>query len=408
MHLPYIDIMPSLEPNYPPPSNEEGAVIQPRQLNRWLDINPQGGALSRTHKYLTIPAFTSVDRWDGYSQIVTSFNCEAPNNFSLKPFSAPANPNFVLCISYRVGETVTRYLLWDAVGSEMPYFPLYEGQLIKKNFRLEVWNTAQGVASNASDIYIYTSVLGGKDYMYADDSVLKAFDAQVTNFWYNATAIPDVTAQGTILARYLSTEGFNPGVSWDSTDAIDQLFSTTCHTEEITTRYQQFLAALSGVDTLIGTAQGAVNYLFVAFQYVPMVGADNDGIIAFYDNSYEVRQAITGGVNSITVNGTELVNSANLIEGDIYLLVCVAGVQAFLFNVHTGVSTAPTALGISITPTSACVVDDGVQKCKVLDVLPMFDITGSFQDIYNYYFYTYNGPFLLPLVMPVNSISVTN
>lgn len=400
--------MPSLEPNHPPPSNESGAVVQPRQLNRWLDVNPQGGQLTRTHKYLSISAFTTTSVFNQYSQIVTSFNVEAPNNFSLKPYTVPANPNYVLCVSYRIGEVVTRYLLWDATGSNIAfYITPYTGQIILKNFRLEIWDTSQGSASQATELFLYTSVLGDKDYMYADDSILQNNDGQVTNFWNVAQTIPTLSDYGLILSRYLSTSGFTAATGWDSTDLVDSLASVTCLSETITARYQDFLAILAGANALVGTAQGTINYLFVAFQYTALTGANIEYDFITFDNSYQVKFGILAGNNYVTVNGVTLNNSNSLVNGDIYLLICVAGVQAFLMNVHTGAFTNATTIAVSIGISTALGVGGSAIQYPILDILPMFNVT-NFQAVYNYYKYTYNGPFLLPLTMPANSISVTN
>lgn len=163
-----------MEQSHPPYAS--GALTIPRQLERWLDINPQNGPLRRTETFITIPAFNVPYTWLGYSDIVVSFNFEAPNNFSLKSISGIINnPNFYLCISYRVGNIVTRYALWQNVG-EVLFFsppPLYIGQPIKKNFRLEVWSTSQGSpAVSSSDSLLYTSVKGNIDYRFGSDSNL--------------------------------------------------------------------------------------------------------------------------------------------------------------------------------------------------------------------------------------------
>ena len=171
------------EPLHPPYS--AGSLTIPRTLIRWLDINPQNGQLTRTQSYITLPAFTgNGESWNGYSDIVTSFNFEAPNNFSLLVGSAiPVNPNYTLCISYRVGNTLTRYIIWEALGTVMPGgVKFYNGQPILKNFRFEIWSTSQGNATQAQPVTFYTSVRGGQDYRYAVDSALVGNDGQVTDF----------------------------------------------------------------------------------------------------------------------------------------------------------------------------------------------------------------------------------
>ena len=173
------------QPLVPPPAGDTGALTYPRTLLRWLDVNPVS-RLTRTNTFITLPAFVQGgSTWNGYSDIVASFNCESPNNFSIVGLTGdvPTSPSYVLCVSYRVGGVVTRYLLWDTTGSNMNQpIPLYTGQPIKKNFRFEVWNTSQGAAGQATATQFYTSVLSGQDYRYAVDSTLKAVDAENDSF----------------------------------------------------------------------------------------------------------------------------------------------------------------------------------------------------------------------------------
>jgi hypothetical protein len=130
-------------PSFPPFS--PGALVVPRELNRWLDINPQGGALTRARKYITVPGFSVSVNWLGWSDIVASYNYEAPNNFVLTSLvgELATNPNYLMAIMWKDNSgNVHRYALWNGVGEKL-YFtiPLYTGQLIMKNFRFEVWST---------------------------------------------------------------------------------------------------------------------------------------------------------------------------------------------------------------------------------------------------------------------------
>jgi len=181
------------EQSYPPYA--DGALIVPRQLYRWIDINPQGGRLQRTMSYITLPAFTATKAWGGVTEIVASFNFECPNNFSLRnvtglPVNAvgtvltsyPTSPNYTLCISYRVGTKLTRYMIWSGDGTVLPGSVVYTGQPILKNCRFEIWNTSKGLATESTTYNFYTSVRGKYDYRYGSDAALVANDGQVTNF----------------------------------------------------------------------------------------------------------------------------------------------------------------------------------------------------------------------------------
>jgi len=160
------------EQSHPP--YDAGAISTPRQLNRWLDVNPQNGPLNRTRKYITVPAFSIDSTWLGYSYIVGEYHYEAPNNFSLVDVVPPVSPNYTCCISYVESDnTVVRYSLWRADDVVIYVeIPVYTGQKILKNFRIEMWSTNNPTMSQATDIQINTSVLGEYDYRYALDSKL--------------------------------------------------------------------------------------------------------------------------------------------------------------------------------------------------------------------------------------------
>lgn len=167
-------------PSSPPPSSEGGAIIQPRQLMRWLDVNIIH-RLTRTQSYITLPAFSVDTQWKGYSEIVASFPLVCANNFSLKPFTAPLNPNYCLCIMWVDDEyNVYRYKLWGNVG-EVFYFdvPDYENQPIHKNCRFEIWNTPPPETGPA--------ILGFTLYGCSDAAVNGHFVQTALGAWNNGT-----------------------------------------------------------------------------------------------------------------------------------------------------------------------------------------------------------------------------
>lgn len=130
-------------PSNPPPSNEPGAISNPRMLNRWLDINPVH-ALERIKTYWSYPAFEIDDNWAGYSNLVGVFNYTATNNFTLTAFETLEDPNYIACVMWVDDDlNVFRYKLWENVGEVFNFsVPLYTGQLIKKNYRIEIWTIA--------------------------------------------------------------------------------------------------------------------------------------------------------------------------------------------------------------------------------------------------------------------------
>lgn len=129
-------------PTNPPYS--AGAIIQPRRLNRWLDLN-RVSKLTRAQTYFSIPTFSIAAQWSGYSELVAVFNYAATNNFSIKLLqtSFPISPNYIACIAWVDSSyNMHRYKLWS--NTEVFYFtaPQYTNELIKKNFRIEIWTVA--------------------------------------------------------------------------------------------------------------------------------------------------------------------------------------------------------------------------------------------------------------------------
>ena len=121
-------------------------------------------AITKTNGYAVIPAFDYLAPvWNGASQIVTQFNYSADKNFVLretpiKPHPYPL-PNYVPVIRYRIGAVATRYKLWafaDEILQEVPY---YKGQVIKKNFVIEIWSAQnQERVTNLVDWNLYLSI----------------------------------------------------------------------------------------------------------------------------------------------------------------------------------------------------------------------------------------------------------
>lgn len=150
-------------PKVPPPITDVGAWTVPRTLQRWLDPNPIT-RLTRTQAFITLPSFSVTTIWGGYSDIVAAFNYEGPNNFSFVPTTLPTpiNPGYLLCVMWKdsIGNT-HRYKMWENVG-EVLYFsvPNYSGQLIKKNFRFEIWSVSTGVPTGTI-IYVIGAEGGG-------------------------------------------------------------------------------------------------------------------------------------------------------------------------------------------------------------------------------------------------------
>lgn len=117
--------------------------------------------------YISVPSFSYTGPiWKGASETVTQFNYSADRNFVLKTRPVqPSGANFCPVIKYRVGYTVYRYKLWQDVGEHLAV-PLYTGQVIKKNFVIEIWNTenANEVSSDGFNIELGLRKVPDTDY----------------------------------------------------------------------------------------------------------------------------------------------------------------------------------------------------------------------------------------------------
>ncbi len=159
----------------------------PDTFTNWLTFTP-ATQVGYRRAYIDLPAFSYTGlSWAGGSECVAQFNFSASQNFILlnRP-TKPTNVNYGLCIRYRVGDTVYRYKLWTDTNFVLndDVAPLYNGQIIKKNFVLEVWNlNGQTTASQTTAIRMISSVRSvptditvSSDYALATGTEFTSFD----------------------------------------------------------------------------------------------------------------------------------------------------------------------------------------------------------------------------------------
>lgn len=398
------------EPKHPPFVPE--AMLQPRQLYRWLDINPQGGQLTRTQKYVTLPAFTQNVTWKGYSEIVIAFNFEGPNNFSFTSLTSeiPLNPNYLLAVSwYDSLGNHHRYSLWSNIG-EVLYFTMdtYEGQLIKKNFRLEVWSTDVATVSNTTAINIYSSVLSNIDYRYGSDSSLKDADAEVTNF-QNINTIGNLPAEIGAQLRWqpsgIIDNGSNRLVTW--TDNIHGAIMNPSGIIGVTpaigipkTVNQVYIQnGAFDIECLAGPLLLTLSYTVLIVKFTDaMSGAvfylDNGGTTANYDSGTEVLN-LNAGFGNIPIN--------DINEQQWYTIILSQGV-ILVYDLLTGEHIGNNAGSSSITTAGKIIV----AACTVLDMTMGTGSLSNPQAVADYFTGIYSNAYTLPLTFPSNAVSVTN
>jgi len=142
-------------------------------INRWLNWRKVSKHKKQT-SYLQIPvfSFTNPRVWQDASIIIAQYNFTTSQNFTIDKnmVVAPEDSNFVLCVKYRVGNTVYRYKFWN-LDSDTINFPLYNGEIVKKNCTFEVWSTSGSTTvDNPSIITILISVLRDKTLITDSDS----------------------------------------------------------------------------------------------------------------------------------------------------------------------------------------------------------------------------------------------
>ena len=110
--------------------------------------------------YFELPAFSYENPpWAGASEIVAQYNYSADRNFYIvTPPTKPTGVNYGLCVKFRVGTTVYRYKLWEdrnfVYGRNV-----YNGEIIGKNFCLEVWSlNGEATSSQATAIQTLSSI----------------------------------------------------------------------------------------------------------------------------------------------------------------------------------------------------------------------------------------------------------
>lgn len=398
-------------PLSPPDTSESGAVTYPRQLQRWLDVN-RVTKLDRISTFITIPAFASNSDFDQVSDVIFAFNVESPNNISLKNWLVPSSPNYAMCVSYRVGNVVTRYLLWDAEGSALnQQLEQYTGQLLLKNFRFEVWNTAQGAISEVNVNTFYTSKLGNVDYRYGTNGPLVASDAVTTDF-ENINATLEIASNPNLFTHWISSSGFtvdgsNLVTSWDDViDNFELLPTGSVGGLVIPTITQLSMAPLTN-----GFMQSALFGIGVDFCLSVMfplllTSTGTSGII--FNNG----NGVVFGFDSGTGKFTSFINGSSAITPVIskwYLIALTPSTgETKIYELESGILVdifvASTATGDSTQYTF------GNLPCAIPEIATWnVELTDSeFNNAVGYFIQTYYTAMSLPLTFPTNAVSVEN
>lgn len=125
----------------------------------WHTVSISTPITGKSRCYIRIPSFSFNDidtTRDSYVRL--QYNYSADKDFTIGKIPKVIGSGVVLCIRYRVGDNIFRWKLWeDELFTQN--IPLYNGEVIKKNFVIEVW-TLKGVSSIGigSDLLINTTI----------------------------------------------------------------------------------------------------------------------------------------------------------------------------------------------------------------------------------------------------------
>lgn len=415
-------------PQQSSPPYGAAATSEPKLIDRWLDINPQNGPLRRVETFVTLPVFSQQQTWRGYSDIIAAFNFEGPNNFSLKlDYVVPVSPNYVLCVMWiDQNRNVNRYSLWRNVG-EVIFFdiPEYTGQLIRKNFRLEVWSTPTNPASQVTALTFYTSVLGSVDYRYGTDSVLVNPDAIVTDF----NNIPSylIPTEFGLVADWSGLSGVNP-ISGSLVDWVDNIGGRliTPDTDASVSDGDGVAAvcskvSLSNVQTLTGATTGLTGINSFVFIFRIKTGSTSGQILLDTTSGVGIYYSTSTNTFMVSaVDNEQVVITHN--EQNVWYIAVVSGYRFYLYPlgapVQKGASSLDFTYGnlgdVQINPETINPFTSMPEQASV-DILELAFGTGSypdesplFQATADYFVEKYNFIASLPIQFPPNSVPQPN
>lgn len=171
--------------------------------------------------FIAVPAFSYEGPiWKGVSEAVVQYNYSADRNFVLKKRpTKPVEVNFCPVIRYRVGLVTYRYKLWQDVGERLAE-PLYTGQLIKKNFVIEIWNvsTENAVSSDGFNVELGMRQVPDINYSDLSDQETDLSDTiEPSGMISNVLALPTTG----LLSRYTAEGYAGSGILEDQVGSFD-------------------------------------------------------------------------------------------------------------------------------------------------------------------------------------------
>lgn len=200
------------ESNHPPYGI---STIQPRTLNRWLDVNSQNGPLKRCRGFIRFsnsayPAYHI--NWNGNNSIkYAQFNFQATRNFSIiiddyfRAFVASFSQHKASAFLVNVIDDpssdinfVVRYRLTDEGYDTVGAIPYVGQPILGKYFQIEYWSAGVigidgTVDYDLSVVYtLNTSILGTLDYRFSDDFRIHSAEPELILYGDYSAQNPDI------------------------------------------------------------------------------------------------------------------------------------------------------------------------------------------------------------------------
>lgn len=317
------------------------------------------------------------------------------------------NPNYTLTAMYvDASGNVVRYTLIDS-GVELPVATIpYNGQIIKKNFRLEVWNTTNGNVTQTVPLSLITSILGNVDYRYGSDFQLVGNNGSVVDFQsVNVVSTSPPLTNLDAWWNYLDAIPPNHNITSDGWPSRINATDILAVTTGIFTQHSGDTSIVFRTSETVAYANlnGGAGYfpadVWIVVRKNNSVGYTNGNILNFNGTTANILAANTNATDiDVDTFGTTLVSNT----GSDFFVVRVAEGDAWIYNLldWTIVDHIAGVAGLSIVTTltvgggGAFYLKEILSYSSVLS-LPESDLVAKYiSDTYS------DGMMNLPLVFP--------
>jgi len=281
----------------------------------WHSVYVSTPITGKSRCYIRVPSFFFSDIDEGRdSYIRLQYNYTADKDFILGSIGKIINSNVVLCIRYRIGDNIYRWKLWeDDLFTQN--IPLYNGELIKKNFVIEVW-TLKGVKEIGigSDLLLNTTIrrdsVSISDYKYENNNIstITVFDniqqglinnADIGTLLHNWDPNNAVISDGKVLSIKDELGSTNDLITTDTVDGFtlikgDNLFNGSTYINP------QGNGTVRSLDNITGSFDNYYNVIgFLATCNSRFRVSFHNAILSYDNGEYPVIQVAWRGCDTL-------------------------------------------------------------------------------------------------------------